>query len=90
MAHTDPTAATGAPSARATAYPPREFRLDGQTTISLALAFALLAGGVQYGRQSERLAMVEKEIAKLTVKIDLLTTALMQTRPAVAKQETHP
>lgn len=55
-------------------------RIDSQTTLSLALVLLLLTGGVQYGRQSERLDSVERELAKVTEKLDRLTEVIASLR----------
>jgi hypothetical protein len=55
-------------------------RIDAQTTLSLtlvmALVGALVVGAMQYGRQSERLDSVERELAKVTAKLEKLTDAI--------------
>jgi hypothetical protein len=51
-------------------------RIDGQTTLSLFLVIALVGGAVQYGRQSERLDLVERELVKVTEKLDKLTESV--------------
>ncbi len=55
-------------------------RIDAQTTLSLtlvmALVGALVVGAMQYGRQSERLDSMERQITRLTEKFEALTTEI--------------
>lgn len=58
------------------AHAPRSLRIDSQTTLSLALVVALVGGGIQYGKQSQRLESVERELAKISSQLEALTGAL--------------
>lgn len=51
-------------------------RIDQQTTLSLALVIALVGGGIQYGRQSQRLESVERELIEIKATLKDLTNAL--------------
>lgn len=54
----------------------RSMRIDQQTTLSLALVIALVGGGIQYGRQSQRLESVERELIEIKATLKELTSAL--------------
>lgn len=51
-------------------------RIDSQTLLPLALVVVLLGGGVQYGRQSERLDSVVRELTQVQAKLTELTLAI--------------
>ncbi len=58
-------------------------RIDSQSTLSLALVLALVGGGIQYGRQSQRIESMEREIAAMSAQIAQLTDAVTSLRVAV-------
>lgn len=61
----------------------RGLRIDSQTTLSMALVLTLVGGGIQYGRQSQRIESMEREIAAMSAQIAQLTDAVTSLRVAV-------
>ena len=58
--------------------------IDSQSALSFGLVLVLLAGGVQYGRQSERLDAMGRRVEELTIRIEKLTDAVAALRPQPA------
>lgn len=58
-------------------------RIDAQSTVSLALVAALVGGGIQYGRQSQRLESVENQLREIKTELMQLREALAPLRPTM-------
>lgn len=57
-------------------------RIDQGTVLPLALVILLIGGGVQYGRQSERLDQMQTQMTTMTEKLEKLTESINQLKAA--------
>lgn len=58
----------------------RSSAINSQTTLSLALVIALVGGGIQYGRQAQRIDSMEREIGLLSARVADLTSEITSLR----------